>query len=213
MSSRRKSFLLHIDSLDILDDLSNEEAGQLFNAIRSYQKGDQVDLTGLIKVAFSPFKNQFTRDDEKYKNLCEKNRLIAENRYKNNPTKSTTGNQSLPQPTKSTDNDSKSDSDNDSDSIKHIDQDKLDRLKYEREAFEHWWIKYPSKLGKKAAVKSWHKIVKKMDEEKLRALTNHIHDDINERLEGLESGNKNCFGFDTLHPTTYLNNERYNDDI
>ena len=67
--SKRKSFLIHIDSLDILDDLTDEQAGQLFKAIRSHQTGETLELSPLVKIAFSPFKNQFNRDDEKYEKL------------------------------------------------------------------------------------------------------------------------------------------------
>ena len=81
MSKIKKSFVLHIDSLNVLDDLTDEQAGKLFKAIKSYQKNESEKLDGLIKVAFSPFKNQFERDNEKYKKLCEKNRLIAEKRH------------------------------------------------------------------------------------------------------------------------------------
>lgn len=37
MHNKRKSFLLHVDSLDILDDLDNEQSGLLFKAIKDYQ--------------------------------------------------------------------------------------------------------------------------------------------------------------------------------
>ena len=110
MSKQRKSFIIHFDSLNVLDDLNNEQAGMLFKAIKSYQCGDELTLDALTKVAFSPFKNQFARDAEKYKKLCEKNRLIAESRYTTKSTTGKSGNQSLPEATKSTDNDSKSDS-------------------------------------------------------------------------------------------------------
>ncbi len=76
MTNKKKSFLLHIDSLDILDDLTNGQAGVLFKAIKAYQHGDDFPLDSIVKVAFSPFKNQFLRDDEKYKKTCER-RAIA----------------------------------------------------------------------------------------------------------------------------------------
>lgn len=111
----RKSFLLHFDSLEILEKLSDEQAGKLFKAIADYHKGEALDLDPLIDIVFTPFKNQFIRDGEKYKKLCEKNKLIAEKRYSRKATKSTTGNDSTPEVTKSTDNDSDSKSDSDSD--------------------------------------------------------------------------------------------------
>ena len=126
MSKKRKSFIVHNDSLNILDELTDEQAGMLFKAIKDYQLGNELSLDTLTKVAFSPFKNQFERDAVKYENLCEKNRLIAESRYATKSTSGKSGNQSLPKVTKSTDNkndnknDSKSDSDSDSKS-KEID--------------------------------------------------------------------------------------------
>ena len=76
MNNKRKSFVLHKDSLDILDDLTNGQAGVLFKAIKAYQKGEEFELDSIVKIAFSPFKNQFSRDDEKYSETCER-RAIA----------------------------------------------------------------------------------------------------------------------------------------
>ena len=72
MSKDRKSFLLHIDSLDILEDLTEKESGELFNAIRLYHLGEEVTLQGVVKIAFSPFRNQFKRDIEKYELTCKR---------------------------------------------------------------------------------------------------------------------------------------------
>ena len=74
--NKRKSFLIHIDSLDILDDLTNEQCGELFKAIKSYQQNEEITLSAIAKIAFSPFKNQFKRDFEKYQITCER-RAIA----------------------------------------------------------------------------------------------------------------------------------------
>ena len=114
-SAQRKSFILHIDSLDILDDLTLEQAGELFLAIRDHQKGTKAELSQITKIAFNPFKHQFIRDDEKYQALCEKNKKIAINRHS---TKSTTRNQALPSVTKSTDNKNKNKNKNKNDNKK-----------------------------------------------------------------------------------------------
>ena len=76
MKTNKKSFLIHIDSLDILDDLTNGQAGVLFKAIKAYQNEEDYELDSIVKIAFSPFKNQFLRDDEKYVKTCER-RAIA----------------------------------------------------------------------------------------------------------------------------------------
>ena len=62
---------MHLDSLCILEELDDVQKGQLFNAIYKYQLGEEIELTPIIKIAFSQFKNQFQRDDEKYKKVCE----------------------------------------------------------------------------------------------------------------------------------------------
>ena len=48
----KKSFKLFIDSLDVLDELSDEEAGKLFKAIREYELNEKEVLTGLMKLMF-----------------------------------------------------------------------------------------------------------------------------------------------------------------
>jgi hypothetical protein len=68
----RRSFLLHIDSLDVLDELSNEQAGILLKAMRDYHNDEEMQLDALTKIVFSPFKNQFNRDSLKYQTTCER---------------------------------------------------------------------------------------------------------------------------------------------
>lgn len=71
MAENKKSFILHIDSLDIIDELTDEQAGQLFRAIKAYQKNEPIELNQIVKIAFSQFRNQFVRDEEKYKQKSE----------------------------------------------------------------------------------------------------------------------------------------------
>ena len=95
----------------------------------------------------------------------------------------------------------------------NLDQSKIDRENLELDSFEYWWRGYPKKVAKASALKSWKKVIKKMDEEKVRDLTNHIVSDVKLRLDDIASGSDKFIGFDRLHATTYLNQERYNDDI
>lgn len=70
--TERKSFIIHKDSLDVLEDLTDEQAGQLLKAIWSYQKNESIELSAIVKIAFNPFKHQFDRDDVKYENTCKR---------------------------------------------------------------------------------------------------------------------------------------------
>lgn len=122
MASNRKSFLLHIDSLNVLNDLSDEQAGLLFRAIKAYQLGEEVELDSIVKIAFSPFKNQFARDDEKYQNTCKARAEAGSKGGKQKVANASKCNQEIPIDSKPkqtlanvADSDSKSDSDSDSD--------------------------------------------------------------------------------------------------
>lgn len=70
----KKSFILHIDTLNVLDELTDEQAGKLFKAIYLYQKNEKIELDFGLKMAFLPFKNQFLRDNTKYELVSERNR-------------------------------------------------------------------------------------------------------------------------------------------
>lgn len=93
--ANKASFVLHIDSLDILDELDDTQTANLFRAIRSFQTGNEFELDAITKIAFLPFKNQFIRDNIAYKEMCERNKQIAENRNNKQPL-ATERNDSLP---------------------------------------------------------------------------------------------------------------------
>jgi len=118
----KKSFILHIDSLGILDELNDEQCGQLFRLISSYHnpnKPKQTEITQVVNLAFYQFKSQFDRDLQTYNNVVERNKINGTlgGRPKNkNPKK----------PKKAdSDNDSDSDSKNDSNKDNNIDERKL----------------------------------------------------------------------------------------
>lgn len=200
-----------------MDDLSDEQAGKLFKAIKAFQLGEEFELDALTKIALSPFKAQFVRDNEKYERIVERNKNNGlkggRPKTEDNPEepRKPSGLITNPEEPKKADSVSVSVSDSDKD-IKQLDQSKIAREQLEQDSFEFWWKHYPKKLAKKSALKAWKKVVKKMDEQTVRDLTNHIVADVKHRLEDLERGSDTFLGFDRLHPTTYLNQERYNDD-
>jgi len=77
----RKSFIIHMDSLVVLDSLTDEQAGQLFKKIYDYNKPKEPNETQItqsvnqiIDLVFIPFKAQFDRDSAKYQAVCERNK-------------------------------------------------------------------------------------------------------------------------------------------
>lgn len=120
-TNKRKSFILHKDSLDILDKLSNEQAGRLFKAIKSYQKNNEIpnlDLT--LDLVFTPFLNQFIRDDEHYEETCKARRLAGS---KGGKQKVANASKSKQKVANLADSDSKSDSDSKKESKKESKKD------------------------------------------------------------------------------------------
>ena len=71
---KRDSFILHCNSLTILEDLNDQQIAELFKAIRDYNNGKDPKLTGLMRAVFTPFRNQFDRDNEKYQAIIERNK-------------------------------------------------------------------------------------------------------------------------------------------
>ncbi len=112
--NNRKSFIIHKDSLVILNEMSNEQAGIFIKAIKFYQeKGHLPDLDFGLKMAITPFINQFQRDEENYKNTCEARKLAGS---KGGKQKVANASKSKQKVAKLADSDSKNKSDSDSDS-------------------------------------------------------------------------------------------------
>jgi hypothetical protein len=51
----KKSFVLHVDSLLILDDLTDEQAGKLIKSMLSYYRDESIEgLDHCIKTIYKP---------------------------------------------------------------------------------------------------------------------------------------------------------------
>lgn len=69
-------FILHNDSLSIMDKLSDEQNWKLLRLMRSYHNWENyVPNDFVVEIAFEQFKNQFDRDSETHRKMCEKNSL------------------------------------------------------------------------------------------------------------------------------------------
>ena len=125
--SKRKSFIVHHDSLEVIDKLTDEQAGKLLKAIKAYQLGEDFKLDLMTDLVFTPFKSQFVRDDEKYQKIVNRNKNNGlkggRPKTQENPeeTKEPSGLSGNPEEPKKPDSDSKSKSDSKSDSKNKID--------------------------------------------------------------------------------------------
>lgn len=68
----KDSFLLYTEQAEIINELTDEEAGQLLKAIYNYTMGEEVKLSGVTKLAFIPIRQQIDRNNEKYEAFKEK---------------------------------------------------------------------------------------------------------------------------------------------
>ncbi len=121
----RKSFILHLDSLEVLGMLSDEQAGQMFKAIHYYQVNGQLpEVDNIISIAIHSIINQFKRDNEKYDNVCNRNKTNglkggrpSKSKTQENPVGLSGLNEKPKKPDSDSDNESDSKNDNDSKSI------------------------------------------------------------------------------------------------
>ena len=124
--SKRKSFIIHHDSLDVIDKLSDEQAGKLLKAIKAYQLSEDYELDLMTDLVFTPFKAQFKRDEEKYQKIVERNKNNGlkggrpQTQEKPEEPKKPSGLSGNPGKPKKADSDSDSDSDSKSVSKKKI---------------------------------------------------------------------------------------------
>ena len=205
----KKSFLIHKDSLHVLDELTDIEAGKLFKAIALYQYGEEIELDTLTKITFAPFKSQFNRDNEKYLKTCE---ARAASGSKGGLAKASKAKQKLAKPSKhkqnlanlaESDNDNERDSESDRDNESDNGNDKNKVISLE---FDRFWLAGMTKQSKQAALKAFTKQHKESKQE-IIAFTDYLINDVQQRVAA------NVFGFDKMHPTTYLNQQRWHDDI
>lgn len=122
--SKRKSFIIHKDSLSVLKKLNDVQAGKLFKSIAAYQEHNLLPEDNLISIIFEPFLNQFIRDEENYRNTCERRREAGSKGGKQKVANASKSKQKLANLA-----DSKSKSDSDSDSKNKSDSKKESKKK------------------------------------------------------------------------------------
>lgn len=146
MAESKKSFVIYLDSLDILDELSTEQKADLFDAIRDYQSGKEVVLKGLMKAVFIPFQNQFKRDLDKYNKIVERNRQNGRKGGRPEKPKKPSGLNGNPVEPKKADNDNDSDNDNDNESDINTSALGFLKLNYPMRLESEFLIKYKSQI-------------------------------------------------------------------
>ena len=106
MANEKKSFLLYCDIIHTVEQLTDEQAGDLFRHILRYVNDQDPQSDSVItKIAFEPIKQALKRDLDKYKSICERNSDNAKKRW------DATASDRIPKHTKNADSDSDIDKD------------------------------------------------------------------------------------------------------
>lgn len=150
----KDSFILYVDQKELIDTLSDSEAGKLLKAIFEYETTQKLPkLSKTLNLVFIPIKNALDRNREKYEKACERNKKNISKRWNKENTKNTSGKNGMQKDTKNTDNDSDSDSEHDNDSESDNDNDnehdsvndiKKENIKEKVEAFRKGFGTYDS---------------------------------------------------------------------
>ena len=188
-----------MDTLEIEKDLTDEELGMLFRAIIKVQKGVQIDLPKHLSLVFSIFKAQFKRDNEKYEKIVDKRKIAGSKGGKQRVANASKCKQKVANQANQAD--SVSVSVNDSVSV----SDSVNRknIYMTDTEFDKFWSEYPNKQNKKKS------------REKFLKLKLSLFDKIMEQLERFKESDdwiKND-GMFIPHPTTWINGERWEDEI
>jgi len=216
----KKAFVLYKDSLEVLKEMTDDQAGKLFKAIAYYQEtGELPEMDLLTRIAISPFINHFKRDEEKYEQTtiarAKAGSLGGKISRRNKQKEANKANAYFDKQTQA----NKADKDIviDKEIDKEIDKD-FEDVKTSSSSgskinnfitpsmFDDFWKLYPRKVDKGKTLKKWLDVCKKPNKDKptwrqiKRAI---IYQTKSERWQTEKY---------IPHPTTWLNNMRWLDD-
>ena len=87
----QKGFIVYGDTKAVVDELTDEQAGQLFRGMLEYfVDGDDPEFSDVLKFVFIPIRQQMDRDANKYEKRCERNRENVKKRWNKSNTNDTT---------------------------------------------------------------------------------------------------------------------------
>ena len=82
----KNSFKVYYDWEEIIDYLSDADAGKIFKAFFDHEKGKQVELSHSLSLLFISFRQMLDRNKENYERVCEKYSDNAKKRWERIPT-------------------------------------------------------------------------------------------------------------------------------
>ena len=77
---KKESFILYLEHEELINELSDEDAGRLFKQLFSYvSNGQTPDLSGSSKLAFISIRQDLDRNRKKYEEIIEKRKIAGSN--------------------------------------------------------------------------------------------------------------------------------------
>ena len=210
----KKGFILYLDYAEHLDQLNDEECGQLLRAIFAHEDPDRPEptfLRGAAAMAYSFIRAQLDRDRAEYEKRCETNRINGlKGGRPPKPKENQKSERFFEKPKKpDTDTDNDTDTETDTDTEKTLSPpDAVEPVKktdLQTERFDAFWKAYPRKVGKAAAVKAWKKI--KPDADLFERILAAV-----EAAKASDNWTRENGRF-IPHPTTGLNQGRWDDEL
>ena len=178
-----------------------EKGYAILMAMFEYEETGEVHLPDEYYDAFEPIKEDLDAMRAKYEEVCERNRQNGQNGGR--PKKTDTDNT---EPTETQKTHSVSEkpkkADNDNDIDNDIDINKKTLKKESDLLFNRFWEAYPRKVSKRTAYKAFMKL--KVDSKKLELMLNAIK----QQKQSDQWQDERYIP----HPTTWLNQERWNDE-
>ena len=192
MNDKKKSFLLYLDTLEILHKLTDEQAGKLLKAFLAYHSEQDLNLDPMLDLVFFSFQAQFERDGIKYNTIVERNRNNGSKGGRpKNPVKAKepsglSGNPSKP---KKADSVSGSVNDKDSESVNKVTNDR----------FAEFWDLYGKKTDSSKCKTKFARLTKTEIEMLFEKLPAYIKSTPDKQYR--------------KNPITWLNGKCWNDEI
>ena len=192
MAENKKSFVAYCDWQETFEELSDEEAGKLVKHLFNYVNDKNPETSDkLTKMCFIPIKQSLKRDLKKYEKYVEKQSVNGKKGGRpKNPTLSEITQPFIEKPKKA-DSVSVSVSVNDNVINKQKEKRLLD--------FETFWNLYIKKKGTKQAKDKFLKLPQKDVDKILLTVKSFVGSIKDKQFQPL--------------PTSYLNGERWNDEI
>ena len=184
------------DWLDVTQDLTAEEKGNLIDAVVAYASGCEYEhlLTGSVRIAFRFMKGQIDRNT-----AISDVRSKARSKTNENKTEENETNEN-----KTEETESNSQKENDNKKREQKTKNKKQEQEQKQMAFARFWTAYPRKVSKETARKAFERI--DPDEDLLNAMIEAIE---KQKLspQWQEDG-----GQYIPHPATWLNGKRWEDE-